>query len=229
MGSDTPLDNNRCLQGVASNAETETSAGDQGGGEFRQSFPSQYLNMSRSGNGSSLEQSEIGEDEVGAPGVSEVCAVDKDSGNGKPEVSPEFRCRVELCARNSRESWGHTQKVKKTLWAFFVPNETAKPGTDPTAYRSGSLEVACILCHASKTGALHPEFPVCKDEEQLRNDEDVDSWTASLSKDKQGRVPKSVFFYKTPRRQWHSKIPRECLPLSGAACGKVRCPVSFPE
>jgi hypothetical protein len=134
-----------------------------------------------------------GEEEVDAPGVSEVCAIDKDSGNGIPEVSPEFRCRVELCARNLRESWGHTQKAKKTLWAFFVPSEPAKLDTNPTAYRSGSLEVTCSLCHASKTGALHPEFPVSKDEEQRRTDEDIDCWAASLAKDKQGRVPKSVF------------------------------------
>ena len=117
--------------------------------------------------------------EVDATDVLEVRAIDKGSGNSNPGVSNEFRSRVELCARNLRESWGHTQKAKKTLWAFFVPNEPAKAGIDPTAYGSGSLEVACILCHASKTGALHPEFPVSKDEDQRRNDEDIDSWSTT--------------------------------------------------
>jgi hypothetical protein len=105
------------------------------------------------------EEVVLEEEEVDAPGVSEVCAIDKGSGNGIRDVSHEFRTRVELCARNLRETWSHTQKARKALWSFFVPNEPAKPGTDPTAYGSGSLEVACILCHASKTGALHPEFP----------------------------------------------------------------------
>ena len=91
---------------------------------------------------------------------------------------------------------GHTQKARKALWAFFVPNEPPKTGDDPSAYGSGSLEVACFICHASKTGALHPEFPVSKEEDQRSNDEDIDSWSASLPKDNQGRVPKSVFFYK---------------------------------
>ena len=136
------------------------------------------------------------EKEVDAPVVSEVCATKNESGDGIPEVSPEFHALVELCARNLRESWGHIQNAKKALWAFFVPIEPAKPCIDPTAYRSGSLEVACIHCHAAKNGVLHPEFPVCKDEEQRRNDEDIDCWAGSLAKDKQGRVPKSVFFYK---------------------------------
>jgi hypothetical protein len=141
------------------------------------------------------EELVLEEEEEDAPEVLEVSAIDKGPGIAS-DVSHEFRSRVELCARNLRESWGHTQKAKKALWAFFVPSEPAKPGTDPTAYRSGSLEVACFLCHASKTGALHPEFPVSKDEDQRRNDKDIDSWSPSLSKDNQGRVPKSVFTYK---------------------------------
>jgi hypothetical protein len=40
---------------------------------------------------------------------------------------------------------------------------------------------------------IAPRVPVCKDEEQRRNDEDIDCWAGSLTKDKQGRVPKSVF------------------------------------
>ena len=43
---------------------------------------------------------------------------------------------------------------------------------------------------------IAPRVPVSKDEEQRRNDQDIDCWAASLAKDKQGRVPKSVFFYK---------------------------------
>jgi hypothetical protein len=140
------------------------------------------------------EELVLEEEEVDAPGVSEVRAIDKGSGNDL-DVSHEFHNRVELCTRNLRKSWGHTQKATKTSWAFFVPNEPAQLDTDPTAYGFGSLEVACILCHASKIGALHPEFPVSKDEDQRRHDEDIDSWSASLPKGNQGRVPKSVFFY----------------------------------
>ncbi len=88
-------------------------------------------------------------------------------------------------------------KEKKALQAFFVPNEPAKPGIDSSAYPSRSLEVACILCHASKTVVLHPEFPVSKDEDQRRNDEDIDSWEQVYPRTINGVCPRVCFYTNT--------------------------------
>jgi len=64
------------------------------------------------------------EEEVDASGVSEVCAIDKDFGNGIPRVSPEFRCRVELCARNLRKSWGPYPESQKRFVGLLRSERT---------------------------------------------------------------------------------------------------------
>ena len=193
MESDTPLSSGN-TGGDGGNAPPSL-CDDEGGGRgiVRQPLRTPPLGMSRSANDSSHDPVDLEEDEEEVVPPVELEIVPN---NDAPLVSAEFQYRVELCARNLRQSWGQTQKVKKALWAFFVPNEPAKPGTDATTYRSGTLEVACIICHATKTGELHPEFPVSKDEEERRNEQDVDAWAGSICKDRQGRVAKHIFLYK---------------------------------
>ena len=63
------------------------------------------------------------EEEIDAPGVSEVCAIDKDSGNGIiPEVSPEFLCRV--VRSKSTRIMGPYQESQKSFVGFLRSERT---------------------------------------------------------------------------------------------------------
>lgn len=122
--------------------------------------------------------------------------IDVDDADDEPAVDPALRYRVEMLVRNHKASWIQTQK-RGPEWAFYVPRDPTPHDLDEMSYRGGDLHVDCFICHASKTGDLHAQFPTAPDQETRMQDEYASFWAAAPPRTRDNTEAKHSMNYKS--------------------------------